>query len=1009
MAPPPAGGYIAPDQGNKPRVPPESEHHYDPPPMVRPPLQPVWLVNRFEREAREMVERCGQLVAFCTARVGALARYGYTIDEEATQHRESLEAYGNGDYGSALARAHAAAESARAKVEGLQEIRRLEKRLEQELPLLTESLEEATRAGLETKDFTVRLSVAKTKAATTKGLDSLRTLVSEVEALGEGIEDLHQAAQQLVKKRSSVRELLTEVADLLDQYRKVLIDPQGISTGLTEAEALYQKDQLDEAEYRGGVLSAELDKAIGEYERARKLVEETHVMIDRIAQTGVDVTASRALHDQAAQRLAAKDYAAIAPFRTRIKTILEESVVDAKRKSAAREQAQMALGQLSAAMDDINQLGLSSKELTTAHQLAKQAWQMSDFPTAADQASRGATLARQLAEDFRQVRDQGLQVRALLEQVRQWASVREPQRLFDEATAAALTLDFRTAADRLVNAQRQLHRLVSGATAHDFDFRFSPAYFTPNILNRCQLELRNVSQLHVRNVTVRLNGPVEVMRMKDLPMLQGESTQALEIALKPTDAGELPLDVEVRAIDARTGAAIEWHRSVWLSSGSPPAGSAEPLEEHPPKREGDAVDPFTVEQVFLIHGDGRLLGHVATSELATDTTLMSSMLVAIQGFVQESFKSEGGLGSFAFGEKAVVLERGRVVLLAATVDGTTPVILRERMSDVISKFEGTFAGIIDSWDGDTRIFGDIEPMLRPILTLHTMVPQRKTKEEVKLLSGLEFFQGYVRLKIASVNKTATTITDSTLRMTYNKKNLRFDHIEPDYQMDGTSVELGAVKPGEKKTVAYYLDPLICMESHIDCTLTYLDYRGQLQHVDMKRRPVDIVCPIFYTPNTVNIAMLKRLITDFAYTDNRMYLLPKAIPLVTGHDLLKEAIEGHHVKFVREFREESPSTIIETWYYGKVAQGGEEIVIMAKSRGNDDVLEVLVACSNLASLTGLLAELGQNLKNRLIERDLKSSSIELITDRELKTHLESSGLLLEKYTTGASAEGIEVSS
>jgi hypothetical protein len=229
-------------------------------------------------------------------------------------------------------------------------------------------------------------------------------------------------------------------------------------------------------------------------------------------------------------------------------------------------------------------------------------------------------------------------------------------------------------------------------------------------------------------------------------------------------------------------------------------------------------------------------------------------------------------------------------------------------------------------------------------------------------------------------------------LTYNKEALTLEKVEPPMETHGSIVILGSVQPKEKKTVAYYLDPLICQESTVDCTLTYKDYKGKLEHVDMKRRPVDIVCPLFYTPQTLNIAMLKRLVKDLKEKDSKLFSVGECMSMEKAYSTAKDVVQGHDVKFVREIHSEEKKGIkvTEGWFYGRVQQSAEEIVIKVSSRSDTRTLEVYVASPNLANLTGLLAELGHSVSGSI-------SGSELVMDAEVKAIIEKEGNLLDKLS------------
>jgi hypothetical protein len=414
------------------------------------------------------------------------------------------------------------------------------------------------------------------------------------------------------------------------------------------------------------------------------------------------------------------------------------------------------------------------------------------------------------------------------------------------------------------------------------------------------------------------------------------------------------------------------------------------------KLQAECVEGFDIDDVFLIYKDGRLISHVSKKASLVDDQIFGGMLIAIQSFVKDSFQAEEGLTSFEFGSRKIILEKGNHLFLTVALSGVEPKILKPQMRDLIQKIEGLYAGIVEQWDGNTASFKDVEHMLVSLFAIKEGLKIKSEKEEVKLLSGVEFYSGYVRLKMAIKNGLSTGIRDVQLSISYDDKVLHIDHIEPEYPMRRPTVFLDNIEKDEKRTVAFYLDPKICQESHVDGKVTFTDIYGNKGEVQMKRRLIDIVCPIFYTKETVNIAMLKRLLRDLKYNDSRLFEIKSQSALKALYKLSVETLLKHDVKFVREFMESDPYAA-EAWFYGEIKDTEEKIILRVAARAEKHYLEIFVASSNLAFLTGLLAELGNNLKKEIIENGIFKEEIHPTTDNLLKEKIEREKLLLDKYT------------
>ncbi|UCC93683.1 MAG: fibronectin type III domain-containing protein, partial [Thermoplasmata archaeon] len=298
------------------------------------------------------------------------------------------------------------------------------------------------------------------------------------------------------------------------------------------------------------------------------------------------------------------------------------------------------------------------------------------------------------------------------------------------------------------------------------------------------------------------------------------------------------------------------------------AKEAERLESLTRSPDGLSAPTNIVEEVYLVYGDGRLIATCSREECKTqDADLTSSMLIAIQGMVQEGLERGGELESIKSGDNIVMMERGVHLNLAVVIYGHPDDELKEDLESTIALIEGTYAGVVEDWTGDRSVFEGVDYILGRLLqsTAHLTreeLDRAAARYRVSLLSALDLYRGYVRLKVAAMNGTPESVTDASIEVRYDPAMLRLERVEPDtLTLRGDTVELGNVKAGEKRTVTFLFDPLICQETYIDGTISYHDAQGETARTSMKRRHATVVCPIFFTKEHASTATLRRLISD----------------------------------------------------------------------------------------------------------------------------------------------------
>ncbi|MCK5253649.1 MAG: hypothetical protein KAQ96_11895, partial [Thermoplasmata archaeon] len=339
--------------------------------------------------------------------------------------------------------------------------------------------------------------------------------------------------------------------------------------------------------------------------------------------------------------------------------------------------------------------------------------------------------------------------------------------------------------------------------------------------------------------------------------------------------------------------------------------------------ETPAITQYIIEEVLVVYRDGRLITSSAREGRRTeDADLMSGMLIAVQGLIQDGLEGGGTLESIKYGDNLISMATGNQLVLAAVVYGSPGDELGSVLRQTATRIENAYSGVIEDWTGDLSALAGIYDIITPLIERTSYVTREDvgaatTEQAVSILSAVDFHRGYVRLKMAAVNTTEETIIDSAIEVHYDTDMLHLETVEPEsLDLRGDRVKLGNIKPGERKTVALMFDPQICQGSHIDGHLSYYDSKGELRYVEMKRRHADVVCPVFFTAKNANKAMLRRLIKEkLQATDLRVYRYPRTLKPYEVLLIAKGAL-GDEVQLVREYLTRGPPYEAEVWYYAE---------------------------------------------------------------------------------------------
>jgi len=147
------------------------------------------------------------------------------------------------------------------------------------------------------------------------------------------------------------------------------------------------------------------------------------------------------------------------------------------------------------------------------------------------------------------------------------------------------------------------------------------------------------------------------------------------------------------------------------------------IKKYIAKEQAKREKVFTIEEVFLIYKDGRLIAHNTRRLKAdVDKDILTGMLTAVQNFVAESFQKDeaGVLDEMHYGNLNILIENGPHANMAVVVHGEEPKDMRNKIKNILAEIHSTYGPYLADWDGDTtalgetkRIIGEITPPAPP--------------------------------------------------------------------------------------------------------------------------------------------------------------------------------------------------------------------------------------------------------------------------------------------------------
>ncbi len=224
-----------------------------------------------------------------------------------------------------------------------------------------------------------------------------------------------------------------------------------------------------------------------------------------------------------------------------------------------------------------------------------------------------------------------------------------------------------------------------------------------NKWNKCIIQLSNEGKIKAQDIEIELKGDFEVKGIKNVPVVESEENFELELGLKTKKIGELPVNIQMKCYRPFDRNEYNFIDTINVN-----------IQE---------VGRFVVQDVFLIYEDGSLIVRKTRGfhDMA-DEDIFSSMLVAVQSFVSDSFKKASGEGlkRLDFGENKVLIERGHKFFLATVIEGAEPGILLLYIVETIDLIQKKFGDILENWNGIINELEGIGDIVERLLNISSI-------------------------------------------------------------------------------------------------------------------------------------------------------------------------------------------------------------------------------------------------------------------------------------------------
>jgi len=258
--------------------------------------------------------------------------------------------------------------------------------------------------------------------------------------------------------------------------------------------------------------------------------------------------------------------------------------------------------------------------------------------------------------------------------------------------------------------------------------------------------------------------------------------------------------------------------------------------------------------------------------------------------------------------------------------------------------------------------------------------------KTKLKRRYGYYKGYIKMELNIINEDLYNIKGVNLELQYEEDKLTLSNIKPHYNRFNNKFIIGDINSYQGKYIEIYFDPLSCSKTVIKGKVSYKDWNDYEKYITLSPQIIQILCPVLSTENSIGLTELKNLLNnELKYNGSKVINIPVGLNLESLPKFCKELVFKYNVKLIDELVDDNPQRV-ETWFYGITQDMKNKFAIKIRIDEDTNSIELFIASSNNAAITGLLTDLLFNLSKELQERGITQQPLKQIENIAIKENV-----------------------
>jgi len=241
--------------------------------------------------------------------------------------------------------------------------------------------------------------------------------------------------------------------------------------------------------------------------------------------------------------------------------------------------------------------------------------------------------------------------------------------------------------------------------------------------------------------------------------------------------------------------------------------------------------------------------------------------------------------------------------------------------------------------------------------------------KTKLKRQFSYDKGYIKMELNITNEDLRDIKNVNLELHYDENTLILSHIKPIYKKFNKNFNIGDIKSRDGKNIVIYFDPLSCTDMLISGGVSFKDWQDNEKYIMLEPQKIRVMSPQLFARDTISISELKRILEEeLTFSGSKIINIPLGLSIKDTFMTCRELIFKFNTKIIHKIIKSNPD-IIEAWFYSESLDAKCKFAIKIRIDEETNSIELYIASSNNAALTGLLTDLLY-----FLNKDLQSNGI-----------------------------------